>query len=70
LKKPGRSSTFLGDLAKTVLMQQYLQSANRPTTSTVLLYKEKINFSEGFSYKTVERAYDSPDVKEILEKID
>jgi len=70
LKKPGRPPTFPGDLAKTVLMQQYLQTANRPTAGSVLLFKEKMSFSEGFSYKTVERAYDNPDVKDILEEID
>lgn len=69
LKTPGRPPVFPGDLAKSVLLQQYFHSSNRMTIGLILLFKEKMGISKQFSYKTVERAYDNKYVKDILDEI-
>jgi transposase len=61
----GRPSVYPGDKAKILLMQQYFGTSNRVTEGFLILFKEKLGIKE-VSYKTVERAYDDPDVKRIL----
>jgi transposase len=61
----GRPSVYPGDKAKIVLMQQYFGTSNRVTEGFLILFKEKLGIKE-VSYKTVERAYDDPDVRRIL----
>lgn len=68
-KGPGRPPTPIPDLAKAVLMQQYMGTANRQTEGLVLLFKEKLGLSRTFSYKTVERAYGREDVRAVLERL-
>lgn len=65
-KGPGRPPTPIPDLAKALLMQQYMGTANRQTEGLVLLFKEKLGLSRAFSYKTVERAYGREDVRAVL----
>lgn len=68
-KGPGRPSYPPDDVAKALLMQQYLCFANRSTEGLVILFKEKIRLSTTFSYKTVERAYQDPFVTLILNEV-
>jgi transposase len=56
----GRPETHPADLAKTVLLQQYFLSSNRVTDGLVMLFKEKMQIEQMFSYKTIERAYGNP----------
>lgn len=69
VKQPGRAPVFPGDLAKTVLLQQYFHTSNRLTEGLVRLFREKMKISKHFSYKSVERAYENHDVKRILGEV-
>lgn len=53
---------------KGIAVQQYFGVANRKAEG-LLLFKEKLDLSREFSYKTVERAYENTDVKELLEML-
>jgi len=66
LKKPGKPSIFPGDLAKSILLQQYFHTPNRVTIGLVHLFKEKMRIRSSFSYKSIERAYENRFVQEIL----
>jgi len=68
-KGPGRPSYPPGDIAKAILMQQYLGMANRSSEGLVILFKEKIRLSTTFSYKTIERSYEDPFVTLILNEV-
>jgi transposase len=57
------------DLAKALLMQQYFGVSNRVAAGLVLLFKEKMRIGSPFSYKTIERAYENPEVATILEEV-
>ncbi len=68
-KGPGRPSYPPDDIAKAILMQQYLGMANRSTEGLVILFKEKVRLSTTFSYKTIERSYENPFVTLILNEV-
>ncbi len=65
----GRPSYPAEDLAKGVLLQQYFDVSNRVAAGFVDLFKEKLGIEEAYSYKTLERAYDDPDVAMILREV-
>jgi len=69
VKERGRPPTHPGDLTKVILMQQYFLTSNRTTQGLVLLFKEKLKLHDDFSYKTIERAYENPDVERILKQL-
>lgn len=54
------------DLAKAVLVQQYMDLANRRLEGCLKLFSEKLGLLGGVGYKDVERAYGDPDVAVIL----
>ncbi len=66
LRKPGKPSIFPGDLAKSILIQQYFHTPNRVSIGLVELFKEKMRIISSFSYKSIERAYENDFVQEIL----
>lgn len=66
---PGRPPNNPGDLAKTILMQQYFGVSNRVAEGMVLLFREKMRFANTFSYKTIERAYENLQVTLILREV-
>lgn len=66
---PGRPPVPVTDLAKAVLAQQYFGTANRQTEGLILLFREKLGITSDFSYKTIERAYERPEVRALLQKI-
>ena len=66
---PGRPPTDPVDIAKTLLLQTYLESSNRLAEGFLLLFQEKLGISSSFSYKTIERGYDRDRVNEILDEI-
>ncbi len=65
----GRPSYPADDLAKGVLLQQCFDVSNRVAAGFVELFKEKLGIEEAYSYKTLERAYDDPDVAMILREV-
>jgi len=67
--QPGRPPVPLADVAKAILVQQYFQTANRQTEGLLLLFREKLGLSTDFSYKTIERAYERPEVRALLEEV-
>ena len=53
LKKPGNPPIFPGDLAKSILVQQYFHSPNRVSLGLVELFKEKLGVKTSIgSYDT------------------
>jgi len=66
---PGRPPTDPANVAKTLLLQTYLESSNRLAEGFLLLFQEKLGISSSFSYKTIERGYDRERVNEILDEI-
>ncbi|MEA1894838.1 MAG: hypothetical protein U9N36_06510 [Euryarchaeota archaeon] len=66
---PGRPPTDPADIAKTLLLQTYLESSNRLAERFLLLFQEELGISSSFSYKTIERGYDRDRVNEILDEI-
>ena len=64
----GRPCLSKPDLAKLVLAQQYDGRSNRVSLGYMSLMKPYLRIDEGFdpSYKTLERAYDDPDVMVLL----
>jgi len=66
---PGRPPTDPANVAKTLLLQTYLESSNRVAEGFLLLFQEKLGISSHFSYKTIERGYNREQVNEILDEI-
>ena len=61
-KRPGA----VADLAKAVLLQQYLGDSDRRLIGSLSLFSEKLGMSSSPGYKDVERAYADPDVAVVL----
>jgi transposase len=68
-KKPGQPPVLPGYLAKSILVQQYFQASNRVAQGLIKLFREKLDISSSFSYKSIERAYSNSYVKEILHRV-
>jgi transposase len=66
---PGRPPTDPANVAKTLLLQTYLESSNRVAEGFLFLFQEKLGINSHFSYKTIERGYDRERVNEILDEI-
>ncbi len=66
---PGRPPTDPANVAKTLLLQTYLESSNRVAEGFLLLFQEKLGINSHFSYKTIERGHDQERVNEILDEI-
>jgi len=63
---PGRPGKNPSDLAKAVLLQQYMEVANRPLEGALSLFGEKLGLVSVLGYKDVERAYSNPDVVVLI----
>ena len=57
------------DLAKTLLMQQYFEASNRVAQGYALLFSEKLGLARVPNYKAIERSYEDPDVRRILDDV-
>ena len=68
-KGPGRPKHNPVDGAKMVLMAQYLGLSNRAAQGYMILFKEKLGLTTTYSYKTIERAYNDIETRQILEEI-
>ena len=66
---PGRPPTDPADVAKSLLLQTYVDSSNRLAEGFLLLFREKLGIDRHFSYKTIERGYDREPVNKILDEI-
>ncbi|MBI2078450.1 MAG: hypothetical protein HYT80_08805 [Euryarchaeota archaeon] len=68
--RPGQPATPPRDVVKVLLAQSYLGHANRPAEGLVELFQEKLGVqARRVGYKTIERAYDRPDVARLLDEI-
>ena len=65
----GRPPCPPADVAKTLLLQSYFGVSNRITAGLVRVFKEKLQISNEFSYKTIERGYDPSPVTVILQEV-
>jgi len=52
-----------------VLIAQYFGLSNRIAQGYLMLFKEKLHLTTLFSYKTLERAYQDMEVRQILEEV-
>ncbi|MCL2291465.1 MAG: hypothetical protein FWC30_00085, partial [Candidatus Bathyarchaeota archaeon] len=68
-KGAGRPKHSPVDGAKMVLMAQYFGLSNRVAQGYMLLFKEKLDLTTVYSYKTIERAYNDMEVRQILEEV-
>jgi transposase len=50
-------------------MAQYFALPNRVAQGYLLLFREKLRLKTVFSYKTIERSYGNPTVREILDEV-
>lgn len=67
---PGRPHEHSAkDLAKVVLMQQYLGASNRVAQGYAGLFREKLGLTRVPGYKTIERAYEDGRVDTVLEQV-
>ena len=57
------------DVAKALLAQSYFGVSNRNTEGYLILFSDRLGLSSDFSYKTIERGNDEPDVKVILDEV-
>ena len=76
LAKPERLTTGRGrkripasDLAKTILVQQYFQKSDRVAVGLVDLFKEKLGIRSELSPRSLDRAYHSRRVREIIKRV-
>lgn len=66
----GRTKEYAAhDLAKTLLMQQYLGASNRVAQGYAQLFREKLGLSRVPHYKAIERAYEDPRVRKVLDDV-
>lgn len=57
------------DVAKVLLMQTYFEAANRVAEGLEILFSDRLGLRTEFSYKTIERGYDDPEVIELLDEV-
>jgi transposase len=57
------------DLAKIVLMQAYFGCSNRLAAGYALVFREKLDLEKDMNYKAIERAYDDPQVRRIIQGV-
>ncbi len=66
---PGQSPVPIDDVIKVLLMQSYFGVSNRIAEGFLRLFKEKLGITSDFSYKTIERGYDSERNKTLLDEV-
>lgn len=68
--RKGRTPEYSAhDLAKALLVQQYHQASNRLAQGYARLYKEKLGLDRVPHYKAIERAYEDPRVRKVLDDV-
>jgi len=68
-RDPGRPKHNPTNGAKMVLMAQYFGLSNRAAQGYMILFKEKLDLTTTYSYKTIERAYSDMEVRALLEEV-
>ena len=56
------------DVLKVLLMQTYFGESNRVAEGLQILFSDRLGLRTQFSYKTIERGFDDPDVNELMEE--
>lgn len=64
----GRPAIEAKNLAKAVLLQQYLQVNDRTAAGWLDMLSHKLGIPEDFSWRSLARAYEREDVKYVLER--
>ena len=65
----GRPSKQASDVAKAVLLMEYLQVSERGAAGWVWIFKEKLGITEDLSPRTIGRGFENPEVLFILTKV-
>ncbi len=65
----GRPAKEAADVAKAVLLMEYLQVSERAASAWVWVFKEKLGITEELSPRSIGRGFENPDVKFILERL-
>ncbi len=75
-KRPRKEKPFgrppeipASDVLKVLLMQTYLCQGNRVAEGLELLFADKLGLRTEFSYKEIERGYDDPAVRELIDEL-
>lgn len=57
------------DVLKVLLMQTYFEESNRVAEGLQILFSDRLGLRTQFSYKTIERGFDDPDVRELMDDV-
>jgi transposase len=68
-RRPGRPSAPINDVVKVQLMESYFGISDRVSEGFLRLFREKLEISSDFCYKTIERGYDPERSKELLDEV-
>lgn len=66
---PGRPSKEAADVAKAILLMEYLQVSERAASAWVWVFKEKLGITSELSPRSIGRGFENPDVQFILQKM-
>lgn len=56
------------DVLKVLLMQTYFEESNRVAEGLQILFSDRLGLRTQFSYKTIERGFDDPDVNDLMDE--
>lgn len=65
----GRPAKLAADVAKAVLLMEYLKLSERAASTWAWVFKEKLGITDDLSPRTIGRGFENPDVIFILEKV-
>lgn len=68
-KGPGRPPVPTSDVVKVQLMETYFGVSDRVSEGFLRLFREKLEISSDFCYKTIERSFDPERSEELLDEI-
>jgi len=66
---PGRPPIDPANIAKVLILQEYISAPNRVAEGLLRLFREKLGINSHFSYKTIERGYDREQVNKIFDEV-
>lgn len=65
----GRPAKEAADVAKAVLLMEYLQVSERAASTWAWVFKEKLGITDELSPRSIGRGFENPDVQFILKKL-
>jgi len=68
-RSAGRPAKEAADVAKAILLMEYLKLSERAASTWTWVFKEKLGITEDLSPRTIGRGFENPDVIYILERL-